>query len=374
TSPDPWVWGLSPGGPSAVAWAGIPLFSTALAGVLLVRRDRPALVGLAGALVLLVGVAWIDPAVRAWWPDVDPGSLWPGQLLLVAGALLLVLAVGLAAQPGRAQRGATAAWLVCVVALVVGWWVAPDGPTRVGEASVLPPVVALDAGGSDRPRALVVAGSGEDVRFGISTGPTARLGDADVIAGSPADARFTEVVQALLSGAGADVETELGGRGIRYLVFDGDPAAAIVAELDAVVGLRRLASSADQSLWVVASGPVRAELSGLAAVPDVTVPVATRPTSVDVVLHPQAELPRRLVIAEEAHPGWRAQLDGQAVPMIEDPRGMMQATIEAPGRLSVSHYGRRPWVAGLQLVILTALVVVSLPKRHPADPETGVSR
>lgn len=378
TSPDPFVWGLSPGGPGAVAWAGAPLLAAALAGVLIVPSRR-ALGALAAALGLMLGVAWTTPVVRAWWPDVDPRSLWPGQLLLLAGALLLGLAGSLAAvlvgrlasQPGRAHRAVTAAWLACVAALVVGWWVAPDGPTRVGPASDLPAVVALDAEGPDRPRALVLARSGEEVRYGVSTGPTARLGDADAIAGSGPDAGFPEVVQGLVSGAGGDVEVELGGRGIRYLVFQGDPADPMVAELDAVVGLRRLASSATESLWVVADGPVRAELTGLAGVPDVTVPVLTSPTTIDVVLHPLAELPRRLVVAEDQDPGWRAEVDGRALPLSEDPRGMMQATIEASGRLSLAHDGRRPWVAGLQLLLATSLIVVSLPKRHVTGPGTG---
>ena len=103
--------------------------------------------------------------------------------------------------------------------------------------------------------------------------------------------------------------SELGGRAIRFVVFDGPPDDPVVGELDATVGLRQLARAPEQSLWLVAGNPTRAELSatggesGGSAADPIEVPILTTPTTVDVVLHPQTQLPRRLLVAERAELG-----------------------------------------------------------------------
>lgn len=368
--PGAWVWGLSPGGPASVAWAGLPLVVAVGIAVVAGRPGPSGFLALAGTALLMIGVAWSGPAVAALWPQADPRTLWPGLPMLVAGGLLALLMARLAAREGQVQVGLRAAWLVCVGVLVLGWWSAPSGPTTVTAASALPPVVSLDADGPGRPRAVVVARASGDLVYGISTGPGARLGDADAIAGTAPDPRVADVVQGLVSGAGGDVEAELGGRGIRYVVFDGSPSDPVVAELDAAIGLRRLASSADQSLWLVTGDPVRARLTETPGAGPVDVPILTRPTSIDVVIHPQTPLPRGLVVAEQADPGWSATLDGQAVQLVEDGRGMLTAVADAPGRLTVRHSDAGRWLAPLQLAVMAALAVLALPKRRDGQDVT----
>ena len=148
----------------------------------------------------------------------------------------------------------------------------------------------------------------------MASGPQALLGDADAVAGSAVDPGFDDAVAGLVSGASGQVEQELGGRAIRFVVFDGPPEDPVVAELDATFGLRQLARAPEQSLWLVAGDPTRAELTDPTAPSTDTrplgpleVPVLTTPTTVDVELHPLTQLPRRLVVAEQAIPGGGAR-------------------------------------------------------------------
>lgn len=372
-APAAWVWGLAPGGASSSTWPAVPLVVTAVLAVLLGRPGKRSVAVLAGALLLMVGVAWTAPLVRARWPEVDPDALWPGQPLLVAGGLLAVLVVRMQGAPRPARLGLRVAWVVCVASLVVGWWTTPGGPTTVTPDAAVPPVVSLDAAGPGRPRALVVTRADGVLLFGVASGPAEQLGDADALAGAQPSPGLVDTVASLVSGAGGSLERELGGRGIRYVVFDGPPSDAVVVELDAAVGLRRLASSSEQSLWLVAGDPVRARLAATATTGPVDVPILTTPTSVDVVLHPMTALPRRLTVAELADPGWSATLDGRPLPLGVDDLGELRTQVAATGELTVRHDGPWRWVGPLQLGVLAALVVLALPKRRPDDVD-GVPR
>jgi hypothetical protein len=174
------------------------------------------------------------------------------------------------------------------------------------------------------------------------------------------------------------VEQELGGRAIRFVVFDGPPDDPLVAELDATFGLRQLARAPEQSLWLVAGDPTRAELIDSAppakddaAQPALEVPVLTIPTTVDVELHPLTPLPRRLVVAEQADSGWQGTLDGQPLDLAPDARGMLETTITATGVLQVAHRSWWPVAATGQLLLFVGLLVLSLPKRRTVDPDAG---
>ena len=100
-----------------------------------------------------------------------------------------------------------------------------------------------------------------------------------------------------------------------------------MTELDATIGLRQLARAPQQSLWLVAGDPARAELvgprasAGDAEVEPIEVPVPTTPTTIDVVLHPLTPLPRDLVVAEQADPGWHGSLDGRPLELVRRLQG-----------------------------------------------------
>jgi GT2 family glycosyltransferase len=371
-APAPWVWGLSPGGPTSVAWAGAGLLVVSVLAVLLAPPRASTLAALATAVVLLVAVQHSGLAVRALWPRADPAALWPGQALLVAGGLLVLVVAAATAGQGARGGSLTVGLGVAVAVLAAGWWVAPV-TTTTGRDSTLPPVVALAGESPDRPRALVLERAGSAVRYAIATGPRARLGDADALAAPDADPEFARVVEDLVSGVGGDLGADLGRRAIRYVVMNGPPDDALAAVLDASIGLRRLATADDQSLWLVTGLPARAELIGRSDDPDVSIPVLTRPTSIDVVLHPETLLPRILVLAERADPGWVGTIDGKPLVLSSDEQGMTAAQVSAPGRLSAHHRGLWSSVARIHLILLVVLVVLALPKRRTLDPQRVVA-
>jgi GT2 family glycosyltransferase len=376
-SPAPSIWGLSPGGPTSVAWAGIPLLVLALTAVAALRFPVRALVQLAVAIGLLAAAAWLDPLAARLWPELGRGMLWPGVFLMLAAAILVLLVAQVASRPGLVGELAFVGWAVCIGVLALGWWVAPS-TMGVGSATGIPPVVGLDAQSPSRPRSLVLDRVEGELNYGLASGPRALLGDADALAGSSVDPGFADAVAGLVSGASGQVEAELGGRAIRFVVFDGPPEDAVVAELDATFGLRQLARSTEQSLWLVAGDPVRAELVDPTVpskdeVPDapLEVPVLTTPTSVDVVLHPLTALPRQLVVAEQADPGWRGSLAGQPLELVPDARGMLSATVSTPGDLQVAHRSWWPAAAVAQLGLFVVLILLALPKRRTIDPDAG---
>lgn len=372
--PQPWIWGLAPGGPTSVPWAGLPLLVVAVLAVGVARFSTRSLVLATTAIGLLAAAAWVGPITRTLLPSTPSGMLWPGVLLLLAGALLAVLVAEVAARSGLAADLLSLAWVISVGVLVIGWWAAPRD-LSVSAGTGIPPVVSLDAESSARPRTLVLARSEGQLRYAVSGVPQARLGDADALAGSVVDAGFDDAVAGLVSGASGEVEQELGGRAIRFVVFDGPPEDPVVDELDATIGLRQLARAPEQSLWLVAGDPTRAELAlalpsaGDPADGPVEVPVLTTPTSIDVVLHPQTPLPRRLVVAEQADPGWQGSLAGERLELVPDARGMLATEIGATGDLTVTHRSWWPAAAVAQLVLLLGLLVLSLPKRRALDPD-----
>ncbi len=374
-SPGPSIWGLAPGGPTSVAWAGIPLLVLALVVVAAQRFQVRALAQLAAAVVLLAVSAWLDPIAARLWPELGRGMLWPGVFLLLAAALLVLVVAAAAARPGATGELFFVGWVLGICVLAVGWWVAPT-TVGVGSATGIPPVVGLDGQSPSRPRSLVLERVSGELHYAVASTPQVHLGDADSLAGSTVDPGFADAVAGLVSGASGQVEAELGGRAIRYVVFDGPPEDPLVAELDATFGLRQLARAPEQSLWLVTGDPVRAELVDPAEptkdqVPEtpIEVPVLTSPTTVDVVLHPLTPLPRQLVVAERADPGWRGSLDGVPLPLVPDSQGMLTAPVNATGDLVVTHRGWWPVAAIAQLGLIVVLLLIALPKRRTLDPD-----
>ena len=98
-TPAPAIWGLAPGGPTSVAWAGVPLVGVALLAVAAARFSTRALVLLAAAVGLLAAAAWLDPLAGFLWPELGEGMLWPGVFVLLAAALLALLVAQVASRP-----------------------------------------------------------------------------------------------------------------------------------------------------------------------------------------------------------------------------------------------------------------------------------
>jgi GT2 family glycosyltransferase len=377
------VLGLSPGGPAGLWWPGVPLLVVTLATAVWNVRSWGPLSAALGACVALAAIAWLPSLAARTWSAEVAGRVWSGQSLLLASALLLGALATLVNRPGRGSDFGGTGLLVALGVLVVGWWVTPVH-MATSQATGEPPVVTLSAESPDRPRAIVLSRSADQLTYGVSTSSPARLGDADALADVLDGQGLTPVVQGLVSGAGVDVTTELGGRAVRYVVFDGGPEDPLVAALDATSGLRRLATSAQQSLWLVSGEPSRAELgpanpaasaergpgedptaSGRAPV---QVPVETVPTSVHVVLHPLIELPRILGVAEQYDRGWEVTLHGRPLLTQPDARGMLTAPVSQSGELVVAHHSSWTWWARLHLAAIVGLLLVALPWRRRPEP------
>jgi hypothetical protein len=137
------VWGLAPGGPTSVWWAGAPLLAVAGIALVLDRFSTRAVALAAGAGALLAVAGWLQPVAGAWWPDLAVGMLWPGVPLMLAGGALVLL-VAVSGRPGRSAGIVTAGLAISLGALMAAWWVAPV-TTTVATGGGIPPVVALDA-------------------------------------------------------------------------------------------------------------------------------------------------------------------------------------------------------------------------------------
>ncbi len=371
----PLIAGLSPGGPTAVGWIGLPLLLGLLVVVLLCAPVRRYAAALLGCALLLVGAAWLPWLVATAWPQAPSGVAWAGQPLLLSSGMLVVLAaravavrmpLGIGFRAGLGDAGL----LVCAVLVVVAWWAAAS-LVRVSPASALPAVSGLAAQTPDQPRTLALLHDGDVVRYAVSARPEVQLGDADALAVTPADAPLAEIVRTLVSGAGGDVSDELAARAIRFVWLSAGPGDEVTARLDAAPGMRRLSSSIADSLWLVTDQPVRAQLAPVDGSATVPVPVTTSPTSIHVVLDPAAQVPTVLSVAEQADAGWQGTLGGVPIALSADQRGLLTAELDRTGELVVTHRSAWSWLAAGQCTVMLGLMVLSLPKRRPASYASG---
>lgn len=409
-----------------VAWAaGGTLLALAL--LALVRRDAPVrgtrTAWALAALALAAGAAAGRVAVGVdgtHGPATGPDALavvWPGSTTSVVVACLLAAALlvadGVRTDLARRAFGhrhvlaglvAVAAVLAPTAALAdAGLRVADDrGPDRVAglRADATPVVPAAGRqlqGAPDASRVLRLEptasaglehGGVADVTVTLMRADGVPLTDvgrdtAARLTGPPltprtapddeAVAEVADVVGALLSGASDDAATRLAALGVGAVVLppgaaDDDPAprGAVVAALDATLGLERVTETAAGVLWRVAVGDLGSTAAwarlrtadgaetALAARPDRTVTTRVEPGAGGV-----------LVLAERADPGWRAWLDGRPLRAVND--GWRQAFELGPegGELEVRHVApdRRPWLV-LQGVVLLVSVLLAVPRRR----------
>jgi len=387
------VLSLDPGGPGAVPWLGAGVLLAAL----VVAALRPTRAMLPGAVLVLLG---LGAAVVLGSVSVTPlagGSPRPGftggALLLAACGLLWIVLLGCRPRDAAVPRFALhrlvpaagcagiAGLAVGAVLLGAGGPLAPVG-SGSGAVALVPALAAeLERDGSS---VLVVGEQGEPVR--LTRARTARFGD-DAIAPLPSTMlRLGRVAAALRGGEPGEVGAAVAAvaaTGVEFIVLPpGVPGQAV---LTASQGLARSAPpTADGRpvLRVVRPSP-GAELLGpqLAAQarsgssPPVVV-AATRvgvpavPPSVAVRVAPGAA-ERLLVLAANDEPGWRASVDGAAVPVVR--AWGHQVAVQVPGegaevRVDRSEIGRIALLLGQAAVALLA-VSAAVPARRRTDPE-----
>jgi GT2 family glycosyltransferase len=365
----------SPGGPGAIPlWLGVPLLLGGLAALLAGARRGAVL---ASWLVVFVGAGLgigMSLATVSTATTQTPVAAWPGFAVgvLTAG---LIAAVALVAENARSRLGEAAfgwrqplALLVAVAAaaapiLFAGWWVIRGAgePLDRADPVVLPEFVAATGAGPDRPRTIVLRRAADDsVTYALLRAQGPRLGDAET--GPPASsyAELDRDLADLVSGRGGDLAADLADHAVRYLVVAAPVDADLVATLDSVPTLHRLATSDDTALWQVALPASRLRLERA----DGTVITGLPAGQINALANvPPGSGNRVAVLAERADPRWVATLDGAPLEAVTiDGWAQGFRVPAAGGRLEITYDNgtRTRWLIGTGVGLLV-VVVLALP-------------
>jgi GT2 family glycosyltransferase len=380
----PWsLLGLDPGGPGTPTWwVGIGVVAAALVALLRPARRDPVRLAWGVALLALLVAAFMA-VVTVTPPGSVPAAAWPGPVLLVAGAALLVAGVVGNEASGRRLAATGFSWRQIVAAAVTAlavlapavWaltWVdrGAAGPIARTDPQLLPAFVAAQSLSPDRPRTLVLRQDTNRVAYAVlrSTGPI--VGDAEVVPSTDVMAGLDEVVADLASGRGGVQAERLASYAVAFVQIDAPVPTALADRLDAVPGLNRIGAPDGGALWRVAPLAARARIE------------PERPGGRPVALKageigasgrvPDGWRGGRVVLADPADSGWRATLDGRPLtPVVQD--GWAQAW-ELPagstGRISIAYTGsgRTAWlfVSGIVLILT---IVLALPARRYDEDE-----
>ena len=386
---------LHPGGP------GLPPLPVALGLVLaglaaLLRPDRRGAVlaawGVAvSCLVAGLGLSRVDLTVPAVATPVAP---WPGPLMLVAGAALVVAAVtggtGARSRMAAASFGWRQPLAVLVVALaglapvVAGLWWAGDGaggPLQRRDPRLLPAFVVAQGTHGARPRTLVLrtAGAGP-LRYALLRADGPRTGDAELVPEPDPATGLDAAVADFASGRGGDAAGRLVPYGVRFVLMTRPADRALARVIDAVPGVDRVSGQGGAVLWSLRYRAARVRLlpPGAPVVradgsppPSRVVPAGQVGASARLPAGPASRL---LTLADADDGGWRATYAGKR-PAATRYDGWAQAFVTPgrPGTLHLTHdQGLRPVLLWSQLGLLLLVVVLALPQAgSPLEPDGG---
>jgi len=369
---------LHPGGPGMyplLLTIGVVL--AALAALL--RRDRRRLV-LAGWAAALVGLlaALVQTRVSVSSPTLNASvPAWSGPVLLVAGAGLVVAAT-VGAEGARARLASInfgwrqpVALMLTIVAglapiLAAGWWLVDgaDDPLSRRDPVLLPAFIAAEGAEPDQPRTLVLRPrTGHRLAYALLRADGPRLGDAETAAGIDRSTGLDRAVADLGSGRGGDAAAALLPYGVRFVLMTTPLNRGLARDIDAVAGLVRVSGPEGSLVWRVQypSGRVRVLASRGADPAGATVlPAGPVGAHGDIDSGPEGRL---LVVADRADAGWRATLDGKALPATTY-HGWAQA-FRLPaqaGNVQLRYdQGNRPMLLWVQGVVLLVVIILVLP-------------
>lgn len=323
-------------------WLVLPWWVAALVGVF--RRGAPGRRAATLLLVALVCLLAAQVAARTSLGVLPEGhpeegllvTMWPGPLLSLAGAaLLLGAAVSLdgllrRSRPGRGRvlsRVAVLGVLAAPLALAGSAPWTTDRTALEVAAEPLPAVAVEQAHGPAALRTLVLSPRGEgllvDLR-GAEAEPRRILRDRTVELAAarptPQQTRVERTVLSLVGGAPADqAQRELLDLGVGYVLLDADESHPAASDLDRVSGLTRVSSPPGSVLWRMVDGdPARSRVVDAEGRSVMTLPAdGPHGAASGVVDVPEGGA---LAVAEGA--GWaevaRVEVDGAPVP-VEDP-------------------------------------------------------
>ncbi len=381
---------LHPGGP------GLPpllltvgLVLAALAALLRPDRRRPVLLAWVLVLAGLLG-AVIVSRVQVTAPTVQVRvPAWPGALLVLSGAGLL-LAATVGAQGARKRvTGSSFGWrqpaAVVVTALAVvgpvligAWWAVSGagGPLDRRDPVLLPAFVAAEGGQPSRPRTLVLRARPDgSLGYALLRAEGPRIGDAELSPAGDGGSRLGAVVADLASGRGGDAATRLVPYGVRFVLLARPAERSVARAVDAVPGVVRLGSSGGTVLWRLnyPTGRLRvlppgAPVSDTDGSPPSAGVLPAGQVGADVRVGP-GPARRLLVLADPVDPGWRASVDGSRLPATTYDGWAQAFTLPAAGgRLRLEHdAGAAPVLLWLQLAAVVTVIVLALPKLRTGD-------
>lgn len=379
----------------------IPVFPGPLVSVVALCLLTAALSGLPGR----------DATAPAPRPRAGRSSLrLAGGLVLAVGPLL---SLGLWIAPEvTAPPAAVAEPVVIPGTPVEEASDAGQGTTDFGTAVGLDPVAerplpatAADRGnGADRTRTLVISvddddavaaslmrGSGTtlDALNPLHAARTLRGGQDVTPADDSASARTLRTTVAVIVGAsGADPRSDLRDLGVGFVVLQQSGTAGdfLGSRIDSVPGLTAVGDTDAGRLWRVAA-PTLEDGTEDAAARTARVRVVDADGRTEAIVPSSAVLAegavppgaegRKLVLAEEADPGWQASLGGERLDPASD--GWQQAfdLPAAGGEVTVSFVSPfQPWAEAVQAVLLalTLLLAIPLPSRPRVARPTGGRR
>ena len=231
------------------------------------RTRIPVLVVWIVALVA-AGTSAVLAAVHL---DLPVGESRPGLgffLVVLKGAFVVATFIAIHGLATRARRTgsplrrlvpvALTAVMAIVPLLGLAWFVL-EGPGELTDDrdTGIPAYMVQDALRGPAHGILVIRGSVEDgLTYAVRRGDGVTIGEDEILAATPTDAEFDELVQTLTSRPRAAVVAQLAAAGVQYVVLPSPADGSVAAGLDASGGLDQ-ASAEDRSTraWQV-SRPV----------------------------------------------------------------------------------------------------------------------
>jgi GT2 family glycosyltransferase len=251
-------------------WLGIVVPVLAAVALLPGRTRVPVLVcWVVGVVASLVALLLSFLGLRLGASVVPAGTTF--LLVLVQGAAVVAAvlgAQGLLASPSRPRRilaGALAA--LGLVAPVGGLaWAAIGGHGALGDGrDEEVPAYMLQAASSGVEHGILVLRGGVSggVRYSVVRGDGIRLGEDEILALTPEDRRFTDLVRRFVSRPDQDTVEGLAAAGIQYVVQPAPSDPAVSAAVDAASGVSQASAQRRSTrAWQLDAAPSADSLRG----------------------------------------------------------------------------------------------------------------
>jgi GT2 family glycosyltransferase len=375
---------LSPGGPGLPPyWVSGALLLAGIAGLLSSRRRMLIVSGwcvavFGYAVALGIGRVTVTP------PGGQPVTAWPGIPLAVAAAGLLLAAA--AAGDGLRHRfpasvrsrsrlrrsggmrglafGVAALVAVTAPLLAAAYWLKDgvSGPIRPASGQVVPALVSVSGGAGGQVRTLVLSSAGGHVSYLLLRGDSPNFSDPGITPNAAAQNALSNAVAELVAPGGGEAVDQaklLADFDIGFVLMRAPLNQTLASQLDGVVGLTNVSTTATFDLWRLTDLPTRVsvvEANGT------VVPISSGPVGVTGATAPASG--GTLELAEPAG-GWTAALNGHALTPVASPAGSWAQAFRLPpggGTLSISRSGLgHDLLTALELILFLIVAALALP-------------